>query len=438
MAEGSGRLDSWKAIADYLGRDVRTAMRWAKSQGMPVRRVGGRGRSVFAFRDEIDLWLGRADAPGAVAAPRNAEPVPVEHRAVAPEVVHRLPRLRLALAATSILLLIAAATVLRERMTERSPSRAFTTDVGVVVVDSRGAERAIYAFDPAEQMVESKAPPVIADLDGDGRAEVTVGVSSYIDPQRRAARAGEVLSLSPRGGVKWRFTFDDRVTFRERSFAGPWLLTDWQIEPAGPRPRVAIAAHDHTWWPSVVAVLDGAGRRLHTFVNPGWIESLFWVDARRLAIAGFNNARDAAAVAVLDPTQPTAAAPHTGGSPFDCLSCPDTAPEFYATLPRSELNRLTGSRFNRAAVVRRANRLVVTTIEMSDETLVAAAIYEFDDATYALTGTRYDDVYWDTHRRLELEGRLGHSREACPERDGPGAIHVWKASEGWVRIASPR
>jgi len=55
MAEQSRRLDSWKEIADYVGKDVRTAMRWAKSDGLPVRRVAGvRGRSVFAFTGEID------------------------------------------------------------------------------------------------------------------------------------------------------------------------------------------------------------------------------------------------------------------------------------------------------------------------------------------------------------------------------------------------
>jgi Tol biopolymer transport system component len=52
------RLDSWKAIAQYLGKDVRTAIRWERSKGLPVHRVrGGERRSVFAYTDEIDDWL---------------------------------------------------------------------------------------------------------------------------------------------------------------------------------------------------------------------------------------------------------------------------------------------------------------------------------------------------------------------------------------------
>ena len=54
------RLDSWKAIAAYLGKDVRTALRWAKDGGMPVYHHAGRKRgAVYAYRSEIDAWIHR-------------------------------------------------------------------------------------------------------------------------------------------------------------------------------------------------------------------------------------------------------------------------------------------------------------------------------------------------------------------------------------------
>jgi hypothetical protein len=52
------RLDSWKEIAEYLGRDVRTAMRWEQDLSLPIHRVpGGQRRGVFAVPEEIDAWL---------------------------------------------------------------------------------------------------------------------------------------------------------------------------------------------------------------------------------------------------------------------------------------------------------------------------------------------------------------------------------------------
>ena len=62
------RLESWKEIAGYLGRDVRTAQRWAHARRLPVHRLpGGRRPRVFTSTSEIDRWL-RADTDVPAAA----------------------------------------------------------------------------------------------------------------------------------------------------------------------------------------------------------------------------------------------------------------------------------------------------------------------------------------------------------------------------------
>jgi len=55
----SDRLDSWKGIAAYLGRDVRTLQRWALTRGLPVHRLPGGGVKprVFALESELDAWM---------------------------------------------------------------------------------------------------------------------------------------------------------------------------------------------------------------------------------------------------------------------------------------------------------------------------------------------------------------------------------------------
>jgi TolB-like protein/Tfp pilus assembly protein PilF len=53
-----GRLDSWKEIAVYLHRDVKTVQRWEKREGMPVHRhQHDRIGSVYAFSSEVDAWV---------------------------------------------------------------------------------------------------------------------------------------------------------------------------------------------------------------------------------------------------------------------------------------------------------------------------------------------------------------------------------------------
>jgi Flp pilus assembly protein TadD len=65
---GSGRLNSWKEIAAFFGRDERTVKRWEHQRGLPVRRIPGGGRSpVYAYRHDLETWL-RHEAKAAQAA----------------------------------------------------------------------------------------------------------------------------------------------------------------------------------------------------------------------------------------------------------------------------------------------------------------------------------------------------------------------------------
>ena len=53
-------LHSWKEIASYVGRGIRTIQRYEVQFGLPVHRLVGSSRSaVMAFSDEIDAWLSR-------------------------------------------------------------------------------------------------------------------------------------------------------------------------------------------------------------------------------------------------------------------------------------------------------------------------------------------------------------------------------------------
>ena len=51
------RLDSWKEIASFFRRDVRTVQLWEKSEGLPVKRHHHKkSGSVYAYRRELESW----------------------------------------------------------------------------------------------------------------------------------------------------------------------------------------------------------------------------------------------------------------------------------------------------------------------------------------------------------------------------------------------
>jgi len=75
-------LDSWKEIAAYLGREVRTVQGWEKLEGLPVHRhQHARQGSVYAFKAELDGWRdSRRESPEAALVVVEPVPAPTPRR----------------------------------------------------------------------------------------------------------------------------------------------------------------------------------------------------------------------------------------------------------------------------------------------------------------------------------------------------------------------
>lgn len=67
------RLDSWKEIASYLGRGIRTVQRWEREERLPVHRLDHAKRgSVYASRRELTAWWESRRRPGSAPASTSA------------------------------------------------------------------------------------------------------------------------------------------------------------------------------------------------------------------------------------------------------------------------------------------------------------------------------------------------------------------------------
>ncbi len=67
---------SWKEIASYLGKGVRTVQRWESQFGLPVQRPNARAKGIVrATREELDLWIATRWSPR-MEKPDIAEEMP--------------------------------------------------------------------------------------------------------------------------------------------------------------------------------------------------------------------------------------------------------------------------------------------------------------------------------------------------------------------------
>lgn len=110
------RLDSWKEIAAYLQRDVRTLQRWEKTAGLPVRRMQKPGlRAVYAYTADLDEWI-RDQDPRTIEPAEASADTPAAPPAPAPTTApQRWPLRWMAYAAIAAVLVVTASLALRPR-----------------------------------------------------------------------------------------------------------------------------------------------------------------------------------------------------------------------------------------------------------------------------------------------------------------------------------
>lgn len=416
------RLDSWKAIAAYLGRDVGTVRRWERTRGLPVHRVpGGKGSSVFAHTAEVDQWLKSApqepaSTDDAVADPGESAPRPVWWFVAA---------------AAALVAMVAAIWIVRQPRIDPARLQVHLTDRGLTAADGDGRQLWVHRLDDEYRHIASPVSETVRIVGGDDPAVFYI-TSQRIRRTDNTGDGGELTSLDPAGTPRFTFRFFDTVQFGGTNFTAPWAITAFSIEDSAPR-RLAVAAHHWVWSPSLIAILDDKGNRLGTYANHGWIEQLQWIARDRLVFGGFHESRNGGLVGLLDPADLDAQTPEEPGSRDYCVTCGKNQPLRLAVMPRSEVNLATQSRFNRAIVERMGDRIVVRTVEFPplDGQGAADAIYEFT-ASLELVSASYSQRYWETHDRLERDGTLDHGRATCPSKGGPPAIHLWARDSGWT------
>jgi len=128
------RLESWKEIAAYLGRDVTTVRRWEKREGLPVYRLQhSKLGSVYAYALELDAWrereTNRETHPETLAGSAGAPDAPDAEAGHQPARIRPLHRWLIVGGVAVVGLLVAA------YLSTRSRAYNVTEDDTVVVAD---------------------------------------------------------------------------------------------------------------------------------------------------------------------------------------------------------------------------------------------------------------------------------------------------------------
>jgi len=382
-------LTSWKEIAAYLDRDVRTCVRWEQRYGLPIHRLERDSKAkVFAYKDQIDEWLAERSAAG-TARPGG--------KGLASFLLRPFPIVfaLAGLAAAAYFLFFRGASPISPSI----PADFHIRGSELVIVDQAGRE--LGTFDTKVPNLVSEAeyrdhfrvleqgpdymiawPYIkIIDLDGDSRPEVLFSVQAKFD-----VGEGTLICLDDHGRELWRFAAGRELIFEGQTYRKEYRIYGFNVEDYDDdgAPEVLVISHHKPDWPCQTVLLDAAGRREGEYWNAG-----YFMDARagdlegdgdkELVLSGVNNEYNRGCVAIFE------AGGLRGGSPQDqkAYRWPDLAAggqSAYILFPMSDVA---------AAMHLRGDP--INHIE---------GIYEGDGLTVYATGTQ---TYYDLDRALNCQ-----------------------------------
>jgi len=421
-----GRLNSWKAIARHLGRDVRTAMRWEKEAGMPIHRIPGPrdGRSVFAYVAELDTWLSglgeqaptQSVAPGASTAGRD----------------------RRWATGLALVLVTAMATTTALRLTPQGDelegvARVVATGDALTAHSAQG--NLLWTVRHPEGRSFRDGSQIFHKMDRSGGAgRVALFAANTDAAGDRGFRFGELWSISETGEIQWNRSVEEVIHFGERSFSGPWMSRFLHVVSVDGEDVILWGLHHTTWWPSLVLMLTPDGAERGRFVSSGWVTSATSVPSAEgdlLLVSGVSNSQGAGVLAVLPGADFSGSSLEEPGSQFTCLDCPPGRPLRYLVFPPTDVNRASGLPYNQAMVGLSDDGIIVQVLEGptgSD----GQWVYEFTPEL-ELRHVTPGDSYWLSHDLLEEQGKIDHPSAECPERNG-FPILSWTPQGGWIEL----
>ncbi len=205
------RIDGWKAIAAYFGRDRTTVMRWARERELPIRRVpGGGSSSVYAMSDDLDRWLashGGTDEAVPENAPVFSSPTDVP---VTPRRPDRRPMIGLGVATILVVAIVAAVSPNRSASTANSapPTASLPADKEVAAMylqarddwaqrSSAGLKRAVAGFGQVVSQDPKFAPAYVGLAESYLLVREFDGMSDPVAYPRAKAAAQAAQAIEP-------------------------------------------------------------------------------------------------------------------------------------------------------------------------------------------------------------------------------------------------
>ena len=399
-------LSSWKEIASYLDRDVRTCRRWEKKHGLPVHRMDGTSKSsIFAYQDELDKWLKKR--LNEKYTPKDIFTFRLKWHKI---YYFLLPIILIGVLATYFFLVRIS--------TSAYPKDFKIVNSSLIILNEKGKE--LWRYDTGiEYLYEEKyykehfqfkrrtdgGPPskppllIIKDINYDGHAEVLFGTQT-----QDQYGGGELFCFDHKGSILWKFETGREMKFGPKIYSHDYSFQGFDVcDLDGDGKLETIIISNNTYFfPTQLVVLNSEGEILGEYWNSGRFSDYAFVDLnedgkKEMVAIGLNNEFGKGCLVVFDPTEIKGGSPQSGY--YKCKELEPGSEKYYILFPRTDVD------IDKYPVESGITIDVLKNHRLSVLTSISRILYELN-YKLELQDVRFSHKFEQMHKEARLKGEI--------------------------------
>jgi hypothetical protein len=356
-SEKKKKLDSWKEIAAYLDRDVRTVQRWERKKGLPVHRLDDSKRSrVFSYSDEIDNWEGEMLSS---KKRKESDLIFSSSRMIRP------PHILIFLILITFLLLLFISLSINKKSTsciamdfkisgsqiliyDENQSVMSFIETGIQNLENDGHYRTRFQEKFNEGGGYYLPCIIIEDIDHNGCTEILYTFQTKDNSKENILFCHNVKT----GNELWKFVAGGKKAFGNKSYSDDYRILGFNvvdIDENGTNEIIVLANHKEDF-PGQVIVLDSKGNKIGEYWNSGHINDYGFVDldydgSKEILLAGVNEEWKKPCLAILDFFCIDGHSPQSNDF-FTCRESKKCNEKYYILMPRDVVGVISGDHYS--------------------------------------------------------------------------------------------
>ncbi|MGB6339237.1 MAG: VCBS repeat-containing protein [Candidatus Aminicenantaceae bacterium] len=428
-------LESWKEIARYLHRDVRTCQRWERELGLPVQRLDDSPKArVFAYKEDIDCWLKEK---------QNTK------ETILTKILPKRRKTVFLFGAASIVVVCVVLFLGYYFLRDRIPTHFKIQDSKFIVLNKNN--RVIWEYDTGLKDLETtaiykdhfqfkkKSPErpwyyqpylMIQDIDGTESIEVLFTIQTTTEKNE-----GQLICFSDKGEILWDYHAGRRMTYGSKEYSADYKISAIGVEDFegdGSKEILVIGRHI-PYFPTQITLLDSQGNKLGEYWHSGGIADFAFIDLdkdgiKEILLSGLNNEWRSPCCAVLDFKQFKGASPQIKDY-YTCKDVESGFEKYYLLFPRNSLD-LAINLNNAICEIDHFENDIVTF-----RSRFAPINYELDQSM-TLVEIDLTHSFMNDYEDFKKEGKIHLSMDQIRQEILSQGIQYFDG-EGWIKNATP-